>query len=51
MEITRLEMKNCNTLSIEKLKEYQYYYQVKCINMNILQVKKCYLLKSNDRAS
>ena len=36
-------MKNCNTILTEKLQKYQHYYQVKLINMNILQVKKYYL--------
>ena len=40
----RLEMKNYNMILIEKLERYQHYYQVELINMNILQVKKYYLL-------
>ena len=38
------EMKNCNMISTEKLQKYQHYHKVKLINMNILQVKKYYLL-------
>ena len=33
-----------NTILTEKQQKYQYYYQVKLINMNFLQVKKCYHL-------
>ena len=40
----RLEMKNYNMILTEKLERYQHYYQVELINMNILQVKKYYLL-------
>ena len=29
---------------IERLQKYQLYHQAKLINMNILLVKKCYLL-------
>ena len=38
-EIT-LEMKNYNSILTEKQQKYQHYYQVKLININILQVKK-----------
>ena len=40
----RLEMKNYNMILPEKQEKYQHYHQVKLINMNILQVKKNYLL-------
>ena len=33
-----------NMILIEKLQKYMSYHQVKLISMNILQVKKCYLL-------
>ena len=36
--------KNCNTILIELLQIYQPYLHVKLIKMNILQVKKYYLL-------
>ena len=40
----KLEMKNCNTMLTEKQQKYQPNHQVKLRNMNILQVKKYYLL-------
>ena len=40
----RLEMKNYNMMLTEKQQNYQHYRRVKLINMNILQVKKNYLL-------
>ena len=40
----RLEMKNCNMILTEKNKKHQHYHPEKLINMNILQVKKYYLL-------
>ena len=40
----RLEMKNCNMRLTGKLQKYQHYDLEKLINMNILQVKKYYLL-------
>ena len=40
----RLEMKNYNMMLTEKQQNYQHYCRVKLINMNILQVKKNYLL-------
>ena len=40
----RLEMKNFNTILTEKQKKYQHYDLEKLINMNILQVRKYYLL-------
>ena len=43
----RLKMKNYNmilTEKLEKLQKYQPYHQVKLISMNILQVKRYYLL-------
>ena len=40
MTMTRLEMKNYNIISTEKLLKYQLYHQTKLINMNILLVKK-----------
>ena len=33
-----------NKILIKKLQKHQPYHQKKLINMNILQVKKCYLL-------
>ena len=38
------DKKNCNTISREKQQKYQHYHLEKLINMNILQIKKCYLL-------
>ena len=40
----RLEMNNYDTVSTEKQPKYQLYHQVNLINVNALQVKKCYLL-------
>ena len=41
-----------NTILTEKQEKYQYYHHVKCINMNILQVKKyCLLIKTKIRTS
>ena len=40
----RLEMKNVNTILIEKQQKYRLYHQVKLITINILQMKKYYLL-------
>ena len=40
----KLKMKNYNMILTEKQQKYQYYHQVKMINMNILQVNKYYLL-------
>ena len=37
-------MKNCNMKFTEKQAKYQHYRQVKVINMNISQVKKCFPL-------
>ena len=37
-------MKNYNTMLTEKQQKYQNYHLEKLINMNILQVKKYYLL-------
>ena len=39
-----LERKNYNMILTEKQQKYQHNHQVKLINMNILQVKKCYFL-------
>ena len=36
-----------NMILIEKLQKYQLYHQAKLISMNILQVKKYYLLIKN----
>ena len=42
----RLEMKKYNMILTEKKQKYQYYHQVKLININFLQTKKyCYLIK------
>ena len=43
----RLEMKNYNTMLIEKQPKYQPYHQVKFISMNILLVNKYYYLINN----
>ena len=40
----RLEMKNCNMTLTEKQQKHQLYHQVKLIDMNILLVKKYYLM-------
>ena len=37
-------MKNCNVILTDKQQKYQLYHQVKLININTLQVKKCCLL-------
>ena len=42
-------MKNYNMILIGKLKKYMSYNQVKLVSMNILQVKKHYLLLSNQK--
>ena len=39
-----VRLKNYNTILIEKQLKYRRYHLAKLINMNILQVKKCYLL-------
>ena len=41
----RLHKKNCKIILIEEHLKYQHHHLLKFINMNILQVKKCYLLK------
>ena len=38
--MTKLKMKSYNTILAEKQQKYQFYHQVKLININILQVKK-----------
>ena len=40
----RLEMKNYNMMLTEKQQKYQHSHQIKLVNINILQVKKYYLL-------
>ena len=40
----RLEMKKYNNILTEKQQKYQHYRQIKLINMNILRMKKYYLL-------
>ena len=40
----RLEMKNYNTILVEKQPKYQRYLQRKFISMNILLIKKYYNL-------
>ena len=40
----KLEMKNYNMILTEKQQKYQHYHLEKLINMNILQVKKYFLL-------
>ena len=42
--MTRLEMKNYNMPLTEKQQKYRHCHQVNFINVNILQVKKYYLL-------
>ena len=42
--MTRLEMKKCNMILTEKQQKYQLYHLEKLINMNLLRVKKYYLL-------
>ena len=42
--MTKLKMKNCNMITANKLQMYQYYQQLKMINMNILQARKYYHL-------
>ena len=42
--MTRLEIKDCNMILIEKQQKYQHYYLEKWINMNILQVKKYFFM-------
>ena len=43
----RLKMKNYNMILIEKLQKYLPHQQAKLISLNILQVKKYYLLIKN----
>ena len=43
----RLKMKRYNMILIDKLQKYQPYHQAKLISMNMLQVKKYYLLTEN----
>ena len=43
------DKKNCNMILIEKLQKYQPHHQEKLISMNILQVKKHYLLIKNKK--
>ena len=40
----KIRMKNYNMILIEKQQKYQHYHLEDLINMNILQVKKYYLL-------
>ena len=40
----RLDKKKYNMILTEKQQKYQLYHQVKLLDMNILQVKKYYLL-------
>ena len=42
--LIKLEMKNYNVILREKRQKYQHDHLEKFINMNILQVKKYYLL-------
>ena len=42
--MVRLDKKNYNAILTEEQQKYQCYYQVKLININILQTKKYYLL-------
>ena len=41
------KIKKYNMILMEKLQKYQLYHQAKLISMNILQVKKYYLLIKN----
>ena len=43
----QIRNKNYGMILIEKLQKYQPYHQAKLISMNILQVKKYYLLIIN----
>ena len=43
----KLEIKSYSMILIEKLQKYQPYHKAKLINMNILQVRKYYLLTKN----
>ena len=40
----KLEMNNCNMILTEKQQKYQNYHLEKSININILQLKKYFLL-------
>ena len=40
--MSKLKIKNCNTILTEKHKKYEHYHLVELININILQVKKYY---------
>ena len=40
----RLEMRNYDMILTEKQQKYRHYDEVKLININILEVKKCCLL-------
>ena len=40
----KIRDKNHNTVIIKKKQNHQHYHQVKLINIDILQVKKYYLL-------
>ena len=42
-------MKNYNTLLTENERKYQHYHQAKLKIMNILQVKKYYLLTEDNK--
>ena len=42
--MVRLEIKNSNMALIERQQKYQHYHLKKFINMNILQMRKCYHL-------
>ena len=41
------DKKNCNMTLIERLQKYQPYHRAKLISMNILPVKKYFLLINN----
>ena len=48
----RLEMKSCNSKSLEKQQKYQHYHQVKLVNIYLLQTNKYYFqVKSSTTAS
>ena len=46
----RLAIKNCNMILTKKKQKYQHYHLEKLINMNILEVKKYYLLIKVEQA-
>ena len=49
--MTRLDMKNYNMILTEKQQNYQHHYLEQLIYMNILQVKKYFYSKADNRTS